>query len=63
MLELCAVKVASTVLRRGSHREMGLLSDYIFRFLRGPHVLKKLYLIIRTRIHTLLFKNGFDLNA
>ena len=27
MLEPCAVKVASTVLRRGSHREMGLLSD------------------------------------
>jgi len=27
MLEPCAVKVASTVLRRGFHREMGLLSD------------------------------------
>ena len=28
MLEPCAVKVASTVLRRGLHREMGFLSDY-----------------------------------
>jgi len=27
MLEPCAVKVASTVLRRGLHREMGFLSD------------------------------------
>lgn len=27
MLEPCAVKVASTVLRRVSHREMGLLTD------------------------------------
>jgi len=29
MLEPCAVKVASTVLRRGLHREMGFLSDTI----------------------------------
>jgi len=27
MLELCAMKVVSMVLRRGVHREMGLLSD------------------------------------
>jgi transcriptional regulator of aromatic amino acid metabolism len=31
MLKPCAVKVASTVLRRGLHREMGFLSDEVLR--------------------------------
>ncbi len=32
MLEPCAMKVASTVLRRECHREMGFLSDLLFSF-------------------------------
>ena len=36
MLEPCAVKVASTILRRGSHREMGLLSDKVVELFFDP---------------------------
>jgi len=37
MLEPCAVKVASTVLRRGLHREMGFLSDdYVISYKLTP---------------------------